>query len=86
MSYTLIIKKSAKKALQIVPQPDRTRITEKIFLLGRNPENTSLDIKKLQGMPYFRLRIGQWRIIFDKDDLVKIISIEKIKPRGDAYK
>ena len=86
VSYTLLIKKQAKKALQRVPQPDRTRITEKIVLLGENPDNASLDIKKLQGEPYFRLRVGQWRIIFDKDNEVKIISIEKIKPRGDAYK
>lgn len=86
VSYTLLIKEQAKKALQSVPQPDRTRITEKIVLLGENPDNASLDIKKLQGEPYFRLRVGQWRIIFDRDNEVKIISIEKIKPRGDAYK
>ena len=86
MSYTLLIKKQAKKALQSVPQPDRTRITEKIVLLGKDPDNPSLDIKKLQGEPYFRLRVGSWRIIFDRDDEVKIISIEKFKPRGDAYK
>ena len=41
---------------------------------------------KLKGEPYFRLRVGVWRIIFDRDDQVKIISIEKIKPRGGAYK
>lgn len=84
--YTLLIKKQAKKALQNVPHPDKTRITEKIVLLGDNPDNKSLDIKKLQDEPYFRLRVGQWRIIFDRDNEVKIISIEKIKPRGDAYK
>ena len=86
VSYTLQIKKQAKKALQSVPQPDRTRITEKIVLLEKTPDNTSLDIKKLQGEPYFRLRVGQWRIIFDRDNEVKIISIEKINPRGGAYK
>ena len=86
VSYTLLIKKQAKKALQSVPQPDRTRITEKILLLGQDPDNASLDIKKLQSEPYFRLRVGQWRIIFDRDNEVKIISIEKIKPRGGAYK
>ena len=86
VSYTLLIKKQAKKALQSLPQPDRTRITEKIVLLGKNPDNTTLDTKKLQGEPYFRLRVGQWRIIFDIDNEVKIISIEKIKPRGGAYK
>lgn len=42
--------------------------------------------KALKGEPYYRLRVGQWRIIFDKDDEVKIIAIEKIKPRGGAYK
>ena len=55
-------------------------------MLGQDPDNVSLDIKKLQGEPYFRLRVGQWRIIFDRDNEVKIISIEKIKPRGGAYK
>ena len=37
--------------LQSLPQPDRNRITEKIVLLGSNPDNPILDIKKLQGSP-----------------------------------
>lgn len=53
MSYTLLIKKQAKKALQSVPQPDRTRITEKIVLLGENPDNAILDIKNYKANPIF---------------------------------
>lgn len=86
MRYTLLIKKQAKKALQSLARTDRNRIAEKIKLLGENPDNPILDIKLLQGEPYYRLRVGQWRIIFDRDDEVKIIAIEKIKPRGGAYK
>ncbi len=86
MRYDLLIKKQAKKALQGLSRLDRNRITEKIMLLGDNPDNPSLDIKRLQGQPYYRLRVGQWRVIFDRDDEVKIITIEKIKPRGGAYK
>ncbi len=86
VSYALLIKKQAKKALQSVSRPDRNRITEKIVLLGENPDNPILDIKKLQGEPYFRLRVGKWRVIFNRDEVVKIIAIEKIKPRGDVYK
>jgi len=86
MRYTLLIKKQAKKVLQSLTRIDRNRIAEKIKLLGENPNNPILDIKPLQGEPYYRLRVGQWRIIFDKDDEVKIIAIEKIKPRGGAYK
>lgn len=86
MRYTLLIKKQAKKALQNLTRTDRNRIAEKIKLLGDNPDNPILDVKPLQGEPYYRLRVGQWRIIFDRDDEVKIIAIEKIKPRGGAYK
>ena len=86
MEYTLLIKKQAKKILQSLRWLDRNRITEKIVLLGKNPDDPRLDIKPLQGEPSYRLRVGDWRIIFDRDDEIKIISIEKVKPRGGAYK
>jgi len=52
-----------------------------------NPDDKELDVKKLEGEEgLFRLRVGGWRVIFDRQDELKIIAIEKIKPRGDAYK
>ncbi|MCC8997775.1 MAG: type II toxin-antitoxin system RelE/ParE family toxin [Nitrosomonas sp.] len=84
--YSLLIRSQAKKKLQNLPRTDRFRIAEKLEQLGRNPDDNSLDIKKLEGEPYFRLRVGNWRIIFERHDVVKIIAVEKIKPRGDAYK
>jgi mRNA interferase RelE/StbE len=84
--YNLLIRSQAKKKLQSLPKMDRFRIAEKLEQLGRNPDDSSLDIKKLEGEPYFRLRVGNWRIIFERHDVVRIITIEKIKPRGDAYK
>jgi mRNA interferase RelE/StbE len=86
MPYTIIIKQQAKKKLQSLSRPERFRLAEKIEMLGSKPDNTELDIKKLEGEPYYRLRVGNWRVIFDRQDEVKIIAIEKIKPRGDAYK
>jgi mRNA interferase RelE/StbE len=86
MTYKLLIKRQAQKTLKSLSRPDRNRITEKIMLLGTNPDDPSLDIKPLQGQPYYRLRVGDWRVIYDRDDEVKIIAIEKIKPRGGAYK
>ncbi|HNP52284.1 mRNA interferase RelE/StbE [Nitrosomonas nitrosa] len=85
-SYNLLIRSQAKKKLQNLPRSDRFRIAEKLAQLGRNPDDSSLDIKKLEGEPYFRLRVGNWRIIFERHDMVRIITVEKIKPRGDAYK
>lgn len=86
MTYALVIKQQAKKKLQSLSRIERVRIAEHIQLLGLNPDDPVLDIKKLVGEPYYRMRVGNWRIIFDRQDKVRIIAIEKIKPRGDAYK
>lgn len=84
--YIVYIQKEAKKALKNIPQPDKNRITEKIVQLGKNPDNSLLDIKKLTGKSCFRMRVGSWRIIFNKNNTIKVISVERIKPRGGAYK
>lgn len=86
MPYTVVIKAPARKKLLSLAKPDRLRITDKINQLGYNPDAPELDIKKLEGEPGWRMRVGGWRVIFDRQDEVKIIAIEKIKPRGDAYK
>ncbi|MDX9951600.1 MAG: type II toxin-antitoxin system RelE/ParE family toxin [Methylophilaceae bacterium] len=86
MTYALVIKQQAKKKLQSLSRIERVRIAEHIQLLGLNPDDPVLDIKKLVGEPYYRMRVGNWRVIFDRQDEVRIIAIEKIKPRGEAYK
>ena len=86
MAFTLLIKQQARRKLLSLSRPDRLRITDEINRLGSNPDNPELDIKRLVGEPYYRLRVGNWRIIFDRQDAVSVIAIEKIKARGDAYK
>jgi mRNA interferase RelE/StbE len=86
MSYRIKIKKQAKKKLLSLPQDVRSRLAEKITLLGFNPDDASLDTKKLASQPYYRLRVGQWRIIYDRQDEIRLIAIEKVGARGDVYK
>ena len=86
MAYKILIKKQANKKLLSLPNKIHHRIVEKIIQLGDNPDDVNLDLKKIVGGNDFRLRIGDWRIIFNRDDLKKIIHINILKPRGDAYK
>jgi len=86
MPYTVVIKRQARRKLQSLPRGERTRIAEKIHQLGLNPDNPALDVKRLEGEPHYRLRVGGWRVIFDRQEAVRVIAIERIKPRGDAYK
>tara|TARA_R110000868_G_scaffold380784_4_gene647008 strand:+ start:6900 stop:7067 length:168 start_codon:yes stop_codon:yes gene_type:complete len=55
-------------------------------MLSICPDDERLDIKRLTSETYYRLRVGDWRVIFDRQDALKIISIEKHKARGDVYK
>lgn len=42
------------------------------------------DVKKLAGQPYFRLRVGNFRILFTRDG--HIIEVSKIDNRGQVYR
>lgn len=86
MPYAIEIRRQAQKKLQSLPRNERIRLAEKINQLGQDPDDPGLDTKRLVGSPLYRLRVGDWRIIYDRQDALNVIAIEKIKPRGDAYK
>ena len=44
------------------------------------------DIKKLQGLEMYRMRVGDMRVLYTIDDVIYVISIENIDNRGDVYK
>ncbi len=44
------------------------------------------DIKKLKGSEWFRMRVGDYRIIYGIDSGIKVITVENIDNRGDVYK
>lgn len=47
---------------------------------------TLWDIKKLHGHNMYRMRVGNIRVLYIIDDVIKIISVEEIDNRGDVYK
>ena len=77
--------REAVKALSKMPRNVREQMVSKIDGLARDPFGAA-NVKKLVGQPGYRLRVGDWRLIFDRQDAVRVIAIERIKPRGDAYK
>lgn len=76
--------RQARKILLRIPRSEALRIRERILLLSENPERSDLDIKRLRGRDGYRLRVGQWRILFARD--AHMLAIEYIGPRGDVYK
>ncbi len=84
--YKVTIRKQAQKKLASLTEKQRITISEAVRFLGLNPDDERLDIKKLVGRSGYRVRVGSWRIIYERNDYLRIISIEKIGARGDIYK
>ena len=45
-----------------------------------------LEDARLLGRPDLRLRVGPWRVIFERDEKARKIDVLRIGPRGDVYK
>jgi mRNA interferase RelE/StbE len=76
--------KQAEGFLTKIPYKHSKNIREKIFQYSENPESLKNMVKKLQGMPRYRLRVGSYRVIFDDNGY--ILFIERIETRGNVYK
>jgi mRNA interferase RelE/StbE len=45
------------------------------------------DVKLLRGAErLWRLRVGEWRVIFDRRDAERVIDVLAVRPRGRAYR
>lgn len=86
MPWTVFIHRAAQHALKRLDRPTRQRIAEQIQALSQDPDDPALDVKPLAGRLGYRLRVGGWRILFTREETIRVITIERIKPRGDAYK
>lgn len=86
MIYKIELSKRSYKYLEKLDKKSKQRISNYLLLLTENPRNPELDIKKIQGeSSMYRLRVGSIRILYTIEDMILIISIIKIGPRGDVY-
>ena len=90
----ITIKRSAARVLRRLDKNLRRRIIEALDKLEENPDRDDLDIKPLTGTEGFRLRVGDWRILFDRETVQRqdqeaeqeVITVQVIRPRGEVYK
>ena len=84
--FEVAFKKRATKTLARRTPSERQRILRSLRALASDPDNTSLDIKPLQGRDGFRLRIGDWRVLYELDRGRLLILVLEIGQRGEVYK
>ena len=83
-SYSLLIKPSALKELEAIPPKDRRRIVTRIEGLAVDPRPPGCE--KLSGLEQYRVRQGDYRVIYSVDDEARAAVIVKIGHRRDVYR
>ena len=83
-SYSLEIKRSAAKELAQLPPKDRGRIVARIQALADDPRPVGAE--KLSGQERYRVRQGDYRILYEIEDQILRIMVVKIGHRRDVYR
>lgn len=84
--YRIVFAKPAEKALKKLPQPVARLIREKLLLLAEDPDSPQNNVTKMQNREGYRLRVGDWRVIYDLIDDELVVLVLKVGPRGSIYR
>lgn len=83
----LVVEKAAAKALRRMPAKLAASIMAGLEAIALDPFGHHANVKPLEGTTAgFRLRRGDWRILYRVDRLAGAVIVESVKTRGDAYK
>lgn len=83
MAFRVALKKRALKALQDINEPYYSSIKEAIYNLADNPRPHGY--KKLKGRDGYRIRMAEYRIIYDIFDEILLIEVINLGHRKDIY-
>lgn len=83
-SYSILIKRSAVRELEALPLKDRRRIVRRIQALAGTPRPVGGE--KLTGEEKYRVRQGDYRILYTIDDAARTVVVVRIGQRGDVYR
>ena len=82
MAYTVIWTEKALKNLKPLPKKTAARIVAAVEKIRDEPQD---HVQQLRGSPYFKLRVGGYRVILDIRKKVLIVYVVKVGKRENVY-
>jgi len=82
--YSLRFRASVAKDLRNIPKRDVTRILRRIERLTDDPRPRGCE--KLSGQECYRVRQGQYRILYEIKDDILIVTVVKVRHRREVYR
>jgi mRNA interferase RelE/StbE len=83
-SYELVFRKSVAKDLRALPNQDVKRFMQRILSLSEDPRPAGCE--KLSSQDRYRIRQGNYRIVYEIDDDRLIVLVVKVGHRRDVYR
>ncbi|MCL5062264.1 MAG: type II toxin-antitoxin system RelE/ParE family toxin [Nitrospirae bacterium] len=84
MSYIVKLKRSAEKELERLPEKIHDRIVVSLIALKENP--LPVGVKKLHGREGYRIRVGDYRILYVIYESKKVVEVFSIAHRREVYR
>ncbi len=83
-SYKVLIKPSAARELEEISRKDRVRLAARISDLAGNPRPSGSE--KLSAREQYRVRQGQYRVVYSISDAEKTVLVVKVAHRREVYR
>ncbi len=84
MTYAVEFTRSAQKEVKKLPPGVAKRVLAAIDGLSGNPRKGH--VRPMTGSKSWRLRVGEYRVVYDIHDKKLVILIIRVRPRGSAYR
>ncbi|TET69067.1 MAG: type II toxin-antitoxin system RelE/ParE family toxin [Candidatus Zixiibacteriota bacterium] len=84
MTYSLFILPRAQKELGKLPTGAYKRVREAVYRLGEDPRPK--DSRKLTGREGWRIRVGEYRVIYEVDEKEETVLVLHVGHRRDVYR
>jgi mRNA interferase RelE/StbE len=83
-SYSVRIGPRAEREIEALPKRDRQRVVRRVNALAADPRPPGCE--KLRGTDGYRVRQGDYRILYTIDDEVRIVAVYRVQHRRGAYR
>jgi len=84
--YRILFTKQPQRALLKLPKDKSVAVMRGLEQIAKDPYARHVNVTKLQNRPGYRLRVGDWRVIYDLRNEELVILVLKIASRGEAYR
>ena len=84
MPYKVFIERNAEKDFRKIPKTIQKKVISAIIKLKTNPKPRK--VKKISGSEnYYRIRVGDYRIVYEIDGKEKKVNVFRVRHRREAY-